>query len=152
MNAYFFDTSALVKRYIDEAGSAWLRRTIAASGQYRYIAEITGVEMVSAIARLAAGKQISEHVRTIASAEFKRDFAKGYVVVSVNAPLIQIAMRLAEQHVIRGYDAVQLASALWVRDRLSDSAIDLVFVSADALLNKAAQAEDVSVANPNDHP
>lgn len=151
MNAYYFDTSALVKRYIDEKGSAWLRGTITSSGQYRYIAEITGVEMVSAIARLAAGSQISDRVRTLASAEFKRDFAKGYVVVSVNTPLIQIAMRLAEQHVIRGYDAVQLASAMWVKDRLSNSAIDLVFVSADAALNKTAQAEGVSVANPNDH-
>ena len=152
MNAYFFDTSALIKRYVDETGSAWLRQTVVVAGQYRYIAEITGVEMVSGIARLAAGKNISDHERTMALTEFRRDFTKGYIAVSVNTPLIQSAMRLAEQYVIRGYDAVQLASALSVKDRLSNSAIPLVFVCADTALNKAARAEGLSVANPNDHP
>lgn len=83
---------------------------------------------------------------------FRQDFAQGYIVISVNSVLIQSAMHLAEQHVIRGYDAVQLASALWVRDRLREPAINLVFVCADTALNKAARAEGLSVANPNDHP
>ncbi len=151
MHACYFDTSALIKRYIDESGSTWLREIISTAGEYRYIAEITGVEVVSAIARLAAGRHISERVRTTTLSHFKQDFLQGYVVISVNTALIQSAMRLAEQHVIRGYDAVQLASALWIKDRLSVSAIPLIFVSADVMLNKAARAEGLRIENPHDH-
>lgn len=151
MPAYYFDTSALIKRYIDEKGSAWARTTIANAGQYRYIAQITGVEMVSAITRLAAGKNITDPTRVASLSAFKRDFAQGYIVVSVNTPVIQSAMTLAERHVIRGYDAVQLASALWVRDRVNKLQLDFIFVGADDKLNKAAVAEGLAVENPNDH-
>jgi predicted nucleic acid-binding protein len=54
---------------------------------------------------------------------------------------------------LRGYDAVQLATALETnRKRLSDGLSALVFVSADAELNNAAQAEGLEVENPNNYP
>lgn len=50
MAAFFGDTSALVKRYVSETGSAWLTATIHPNlGQRIYIAQITIVEIVSAI-------------------------------------------------------------------------------------------------------
>lgn len=33
MNIYYLDASALVKRYVDEVGSDWLRTTIAPARQ-----------------------------------------------------------------------------------------------------------------------
>jgi len=100
MPAYYFDTSALLKRYIDEAGSTWTRTTIARSGEYRYIVQITGVEVVSALTRLALGKYISTRVRDSALAEFKCDYAHGYVITAINLALIQKAMFLAARYAL----------------------------------------------------
>lgn len=50
MAAYFFDSSAVVKRYVHEMGTAWvLSVTAPTAGHFIYIAHITGVEVVSAI-------------------------------------------------------------------------------------------------------
>jgi predicted nucleic acid-binding protein len=52
VTAYFIDSSALVKRYAMETGSAWVERlTDPRTGNRVYVAAITHVEVVSAIAR-----------------------------------------------------------------------------------------------------
>jgi hypothetical protein len=52
MADYFFDTGALVKRHVDEAGSPWVRSLVRAkAGHTLYIARITTVEITSAITR-----------------------------------------------------------------------------------------------------
>ena len=49
---YFFDSSALVKRYAQETGSEWVMATTEPqTGHILYIAWITAVEVVSAITR-----------------------------------------------------------------------------------------------------
>jgi hypothetical protein len=58
--AFFFDTSALVKRHVAEAGSHWVRSlTAAKAGHLVYVAGITAVEMVSAITRRQRGGTLS---------------------------------------------------------------------------------------------
>jgi predicted nucleic acid-binding protein len=48
----FFDTSALVKRHVNEIGSPWVRSLIRAKATHRiYIARITAVEVFAAITR-----------------------------------------------------------------------------------------------------
>ncbi len=65
---------------------------------------------------------------------------------------IREAALLAEKYFSRGYDAVQLATALRIEgERKLIGAASLVFVSADEDLNKAAQAEGLSVENPDTH-
>jgi uncharacterized protein len=52
MADYFFDTSALVKRHVDEVGSPWVKSLVRAkAGHTLYIARITAVEVTSAITR-----------------------------------------------------------------------------------------------------
>jgi uncharacterized protein len=48
VSAYFFDSSAIVKRCVNEIGSDWVESTLAASDDV-YIAAVTGVEVVSAL-------------------------------------------------------------------------------------------------------
>jgi uncharacterized protein len=62
--------------------------------------------------------------------------------------VLQSAALLADLHSLRGYDAVQLASALEVRLQVPL----LILVSADGDLNTAATAEGLPVENPNTHP
>jgi predicted nucleic acid-binding protein len=62
-------------------------------------------------------------------------------------------MRLAETHALRGYDALQLASALEVNAGLVGRSLPpLTFISADRELNNVASAEGLGVDDPNLHP
>jgi uncharacterized protein len=50
--AYFFDSSAIVKRYLSENGSDWVAAIADRTSSVRiYMAAITGVEVVAAITR-----------------------------------------------------------------------------------------------------
>jgi predicted nucleic acid-binding protein len=52
MPAYYFDTSALAKRYVEEVGSAWVQALVAQqSGQTTYTSVLTQPELVSALQR-----------------------------------------------------------------------------------------------------
>lgn len=62
-------------------------------------------------------------------------------------------MRLIRRHPLRGYDAVQLATALEWGERLTAFGLARpVFVSADSVLNQAAVSEGLQTENPTDHP
>jgi hypothetical protein len=57
---YFFDSSALVKRYAQETGSAWVEvLTDPQAGHRLYLARITVVEVVAAVARRQRGGALS---------------------------------------------------------------------------------------------
>jgi hypothetical protein len=54
MAVYFLDSSALVKRYINETGSAWVLGLFGPTLDYEFfVAAVTGVEIVAAITRRA---------------------------------------------------------------------------------------------------
>jgi predicted nucleic acid-binding protein len=145
---YYLDTSAAVKRYVLETGSAWTRNLAdPAAGHFLYITRITDVEMTSAIAR-RRGSSLSLAQATSALNRFRQDFAQQYRIVEITIPLLRHASQLADSHVLRAYDAVQLAAALDIH-RQDPS---LTLVSADANLNTAAAAEGLLVEDPNLHP
>ena len=154
MGVYYFDSSALVKRYASEVGSPWvINLTDSQSRNDVFTALVTGAEIVAAVARKARMGSITLQDAMAAIAAFKSHFRTDYLVVLLTAAIIERAMDLAEKHGLRGYDAVQLASALTVQDELGANGVSLtVFVSADTNLNKAAQTEGLAVENPQDHP
>src|SRR5688572_31978513 len=115
MAVYFFDSSAVVKRYVRETGTPWvIGRITPMAGHSIYIARITGVEVVAAIARQGRGGGISAADAATAIGQFRYDFANQYHVIEITAGLVGSAMTLAEAHALRGYDAIQLAAALAV--------------------------------------
>jgi hypothetical protein len=61
-------------------------------------------------------------------------------------------MHLAQRYALRGYDAVQLASALELSALARSVQATMIFVSADDELNAAAVMEGLQVENPNLHP
>lgn len=153
MAVYFFDSSALVKRYVQEAGSQWVGSVVdPAAGNDLHICSLTGVEVVAAVVRRQRGGTISAVDAATVCNDFRHDFANHYRVVQITANLIAAAMSLAERHALRGYDAVQLAAALEVDSRCRALGIgSLTVVSADAELNAAAAAERLTVADPAAH-
>ena len=115
MAAYVFDSSAVVKRYVRETGTAWvLSLTDPGAGHAIYVARITGVEVVSALTRQARSGALDPTAAATALAQFRHDFAHQYYTVDITPTLIVRAMALVETHVLRGYDAVQCAAAVVV--------------------------------------
>jgi uncharacterized protein len=154
MGASYVDSSVLVKRYAVEIGSSWvINLTDAQASNEVFTALVTGAEIVAAIARKARVGAITLPDATAAIAAFKSHFKVEYLVVLLTVAITERAMDLAEKHGLRGYDAVQLASALTIQDDLDTNGVSLIaFVSADMNLNKAAQAEGLAVENPQDYP
>jgi predicted nucleic acid-binding protein len=150
----YCDSSALVKRFVNEPGAAWVRQLIDPSARNRiYVARITGVEVVSALARNAHLGTISPAGYSAALLWFRQEFVHRYQTIPISPTLIEEAMEMAERHALRGYDAVQLAAALRVRNRrLAQNLSAPILVSADAALNAAALAEGLAVDDPNNHP
>jgi predicted nucleic acid-binding protein len=144
--ACFFDTSALVKRYAKEDGTERVL-ALTASGAPVYIARITAVELVSALSReWRAAPGLNEKAGQ-AIGLFRGDYeANRFVIVEIDAEVIGIAMELAETRGLRGYDAIQLASALRVhRARAMMGAPAMVLVCADGELSAAAVSEGLAV-------
>ncbi len=153
MAVYLFDSSALVKRYVIETGSAWVTGILApAAGHVIRLARVTGVEVVAAIARRQRGGSISPAAGTGMLSDFRQDFATFYQITEVSDRLTARAMDLAEVYPLRGYDAVQLAAALDVSADCAATGAAFTLVSADTELNDAARAEGLAVEDPNLHP
>ena len=154
MAGYFCDSNATVKRYISETGTGWIIGLMRSSAKNEIaIAQITAVEVVSAITRRHRGNSLTTIQADKASFRFLRDFNNSFGVVKIDDSLIKNAIYLAQTHVLRGYDAIQLASAIALNNKLSKLNLPLfTFVSADNALNSAAVTERLAVDNPNNHP
>lgn len=153
MAYYFFDSSAIVKRYTSEIGTGWvISISDPIAGNFIYLASITGVEVVSSITRQVLASRITRTDAANEIAKFRHDFINQYRVVEISTTLINRAMSLAEAHALRGYDAVQLAALLIVNDEnIAFGLSRLTLISADAALNSAATAEGLTVEDPNNH-
>ena len=154
MDAYFLDSSGLVKRYTKETGSKWVIDLLKPSAKNVIIlARITGVEVTSALVRRQAKIPLPIAKSAKSVYRFQRDFRKRYVKINLTPVLTETAMQMAEKYKLRGYDAVQLASALEAgQNRQTLGLSTIIFVSADNELNTAAQAEGLTVENPNNYP
>ncbi|MBE9164602.1 type II toxin-antitoxin system VapC family toxin [Tychonema sp. LEGE 06208] len=154
VNAYFVDTSALVKRYVPEIGSEWiLSITDPVTNSDLVISQITWVEVHSAFARRLRDGSLSAERFDLIVQKVREDFENEYRVVDVDRTLIETAAELVMQHPLRAYDAVQLAAALRVQSVLrSMPETQLIFVSADNRLLDIAQSAGLAIDNPNNYP
>jgi len=118
VTAYFIDSSALVKRYVQEAGPSWVRSlTHRGTANQIYLARITAVEVTSAVARRRRGKFLSSRQASSMLSRFRKHLAGRYTVLEVTPALLSEAMKLANSHELRAYDAVQLAAAIELNNR-----------------------------------
>jgi predicted nucleic acid-binding protein len=155
MALYFFDTSALVKRYALEDGRKWVQGlTDPAISNQIYIARITGAEVIAAIMQNVRERHTTSADATKVIADFRFDFANQYQVVEITEAVVARAMALIESYKLRGYDGVQLATALELNDLILSTGLPaaggsaLSLASADGDINLAAAAEALSVENP----
>jgi len=152
--AFFFDSSAFVKRYVQEPGSSWVRSlTRPGTTDSLYIARITAVEVCSALTRRSRGGTLNPANALVALARFRKHLARHYLILEITPDRIDVSMRMAESHALRAYDAVQLAAALEVRTNWISAGLGgVTLISADRELNAAALFEGLAVDDPSLHP
>jgi predicted nucleic acid-binding protein len=152
--AYFLDSSGLVKRYVQETGTAWVRGvTRHTKSTYIHIARITAVEVTAAVACRRKERTVTSRQASSILSRFRKHLAGRYIILEITPALAEAAMTLANKHTLRAYDAVQLAAAIIAnKDWTAAGLGSFVFVSADRKLNTAATAEGLAVENPENHP
>lgn len=105
----YLDTSALVKAYVDEAGTdavlAHLR-----DAEIVATHEIAYVEARAAYARLARQGQLTQSELDRIKAEFETDWPR-YAIVGSDPALLARAAGMAEAFALRACDSVHLAAA-----------------------------------------
>lgn len=158
MAIYFFDTSALVKRYALEDGRKWVQGiTDPAAANRIYIARITGAEVIAAIMQNVREGDTTAADAAKVLADFKYDFANQYQIIEITDVVVTRAMTLIEGHTLKGYDGVQLAAAVELNNLALTVGLPiagapaLILVSSDKQVNRAGAAEGLIVDNPQDH-
>jgi predicted nucleic acid-binding protein len=136
----YVDASALVKLYVEEAGSP------AVAGEVERADAVITVRVTYAEARAAMARHRREGGLTTpalrrAVRQLDGDWCT-YNLVEVSESLVRRAGGLAERHALRAHDAVQLAAALDVRD----AGADLGFACFDDRLARAAARERLALA------
>jgi len=131
----YLDTSALVKLYVEERGSAAVAEWVAEAGI------VAAARIAYAEARAAFARSRREGGLTPASlrrvvAHLDDDWAR-YAIVEITDAVVRTAGRYAERHALRGFDALHLAAATELRRPKGAVA----FGCFDRALNRAAQGE-----------
>jgi len=150
----YLDTSALLKRYVTETGSDWVRTYLTlAMPPAVFISYLTVVEATCAFARRLRDGTLLPADHATAVQAFDYDITYRYNLVDITPATIDAARWLANQHPLRAYDAVQLATA-WLlnQDLLRTDKPPLRFICADDCLIAVARAEGLRTDNPNHHP
>lgn len=136
----YLDTSALVKLYVDEPMSQELT---AAVDEAEAVATslLAYVEARAAFARARREARLSAQAYRHIVDAFVEDWSR-YVAVEVTDRLVKEAGDLAVHRALRGYDALHLASALSLRERVSSA---VTFLAFDRKLTVAAKREALRI-------
>ncbi|NOX30611.1 MAG: type II toxin-antitoxin system VapC family toxin [Actinobacteria bacterium] len=136
----YFDTSAVIPLIIEEPTSARCTRLWSASER------VVSVTLMYAEARAAlamarrTGRLNSDELA--AAVDQLENLIGAFDRVQVTESLVRRAGDLAQEHSLRGYDAVHLAAAMSV------AGADGVFISNDRILNDAAVAVELNTVAP----
>ncbi|MFQ5614258.1 MAG: type II toxin-antitoxin system VapC family toxin [Anaerolineae bacterium] len=158
MAFYYFDASALVKYYVTEPGSTWIRQLIEErdpeTSRMRHsvlVAEITRVEVAAGLAAIERVGRLRRSQRDREYRRFTSHFIHWYAIIPLLTDDFETAAALTQRHPLKAYDAVQLAIALRHGQALAPHNLTATFVSGDNTLVTAAQAEGLLTDNPFDH-
>ena len=141
----YLDTSALVKRYFyepysDDVISRWKSATQIVTSFVAY------AETMASMYRKKRESGLADSVIRKIADSFQQDW-ESFIRVEVNDTLNGYIDRVVEKYALRGFDAIHLASAIVIHERLPE---DFVFACFDDSLASAAQSEGLETFPPED--
>lgn len=131
----FFDTSAFVKRYIDETGSAEVEN-LCGNADDIGISIILPIEALSTFSRLRREKRLTEKQYALLKHELFSDL-RDVTVVTLSPAIVTAAIDALENSILKSLDAIHIACALEYKPDF--------FVSSDAQQIVAATKAGLSV-------
>ncbi|MBL7161266.1 MAG: type II toxin-antitoxin system VapC family toxin [Anaerolineales bacterium] len=134
MSITYLDTSALLKRYVEELGSEELKSWWSLMDLFGS-ALITRAEMAAALAKASRMGWLEAEEAQRAWSMFLEDW-ESLAVIEITPPLVARAGDLAWSDGLRGYDAVHLAAMLVWQDALGR---EITLATFDRQLWKAAR-------------
>lgn len=139
---YFIDTSALFKRYVNEAGTDKIDSLFESAGVV-IISNLTVIEFVSNLKRLVEiDRVIDIDAYNAIKSEFFNDIANGIIRVEpVSSLNIVTSVDLINKNYITPIDSLQLATAL----NLKEGYENISFVCSDKKLCSLADNEGIKV-------
>lgn len=150
MTSYYVDTSALIKRYLAERGSTWIKNiTDLKAGHVIVVSNLTAVEVFSSLARRQREGTITPADLLILQTRFLADFGQEYLSVALEDIVLSRARDLLNRYPLRSLDAIQLACAVESSIILGES---MIFLSSDRNPLNAAAGEGFRTDDPNNHP
>ena len=140
----YFDSSALVKRYLREAGSETVRSLLLAE---RAIAtsKLTYPEILSAFMRKYRAGEIAQNSLRAVIDKLERDWSY-FFVIEYHDELLPTVKTLIKTYPLKGADTIHLSSALWLEHAVGRN---VTFVASDLTLLKAAEGENLQTINPH---
>ena len=151
MATYFFDSSALAKRYHPEEGSAQVEAIFREPGRRIITSHPTVIEIRSMIAGKVRSGVLSQAEAMSVTDHFKADVAASTIdVFAISVFDYRRAEDLIARHGfgyrLRSLDALQLGVALDLRDQ----GLGRTIVAADVTLGEVATREGLLVLNLKD--
>ena len=135
----YLDASALVKRYVAEAGSAQVEALIAGARALG-TSVVSRAEVAAALAKAVRAGLATREAAAKGLETFNADWDH-LMRLQMGEPLVARAATLAWDHGLRGYDSVHLATALVWRETLGEA---VTVATYDRELWRGAQASGLS--------
>ena len=101
MATYFADSSAIIKRYVAEAGSAWMSSLMSGPTHLITVSRIATVEVPAGLARRRREASIAEPVFRTALQAFRDDTLRHYRLIEADEAVCNFASDLALRHPLR---------------------------------------------------
>ncbi|HKS80394.1 MAG TPA: type II toxin-antitoxin system VapC family toxin [Candidatus Acidoferrales bacterium] len=147
MALYYLETSALVKLYIIEPGTARLLRLAAENEENRLaILALSPIEVRSAIRRRERAGDIDSKSANLILDRLRRHAETRFLTQPMSQAILDGALEIIDRYALRAYDAIQVAGCLALKGPSSAGAP--VFVCADRQLLDAARSELLAVLDP----
>lgn len=147
MAQFFLDSSALVKRFVQEVGTPFVLGLVKSEANI-IVSRLTHVEVVSAMVRRAKTRDIEKNVLEDFFDAVESEFSTRYEIVELGGAVVAQSVALTREHGLRAADSIQLASAVTAATTLPLVG-NLSFVSSDVELNAAAEAAGLQVVDPS---
>jgi len=138
----YFDTSALIKLYVEEPGSRAVSTLVTETGSVA-TAKVALVEVHAGLARRRRAGDLSVVAYERTCRQFEEQW-RTYVRLDLRDDILGQARELVQRHPLRSLDAIHLASALALRAALEQ---EVRFVAADGRLVQAAELERLTAVN-----
>jgi uncharacterized protein len=131
----YYDTSAVVKRYIEEPGSPDIRYLMQLD-RWPITGAATGAEVPAALGLAVRSGRLAQAEGRRALAAFWSDWRSDYAITSLDHELAFRAGEAAWSLGLRGYDAAHLATGVWLAEQAGQA---LTLVTYDRQMCRAAR-------------